>query len=67
MSTNTGEVDAVIYAGLHQLAELGYHRIRFVQDGHATEFYIIDSFVQNDPVWKRVAWENGKPVLPVRR
>ena len=70
MSKNAGEVDAVIFAGLRQLSELGYHRVRFEQDNVSTEFYYIAELgtdpetKESFPIWKRVKWENGKPVLP---
>lgn len=63
---NQGEVDVVIFAGLRQLVELGYHRVRFHQDGHETSFFYIDRVENSEPVWRKVAWKDGKPVLPER-
>lgn len=72
MAKNAGEVDVVIFAGLRQLAELGYYRVRFVQDKGSTEFYYIAELgtdpqtKESFPIWKRVQWREGSPVLPRR-
>lgn len=63
---NAGEVDAVIFAGLRQLVELGYTRVRFHQDGVSTTFSYIDRIENGEPIWRRVEWRAGKPVLPQR-
>ena len=64
---NQGEVDTVIFAGLRQLADLGYHRAKFYQDGHETAYYVIDHVERGEPVWKKVTWSNGKPELVERK
>lgn len=64
---NAGEVDIVIYTGLRQLSELGYHRVRFHQDGVQTSFSYVDRIENGEPIWRRVEWRDGKPVLPDRR
>lgn len=66
MKVNHGEVDAVIMCGLQQLAEKGYHRVVFNQDGVSTDFYIIGHVENGKPVWLKVVWHDGKPILPER-